>query len=49
MDYFLTATVLVQVFKAELDQVKMVAVKFMSGQDLPTMKQFAAEVDMMRA
>ena len=40
---------MVQVFKAELDKVKTVAVKFHSGQDLPTMKQFAVEVDIMRA
>ena len=40
---------MVQVFKAELDNVKTVAVKFLSGRDLPTMKQFAEEVDIMRA
>ena len=34
---------------AELDNDKTVAVKFLFGTDLPTMKQFAAEVDIMRA
>ena len=43
------STALCQVFKAELDKVKTVAVKFLAGQDLPTIRQFAAEVDMMRA
>lgn len=38
-----------QVFKAKLDACKEVAVKFLAGRDLPTMKQFATEVDMMRA
>lgn len=40
---------MIQVYKAELDNMQTVAVKFLAGRDLPTMKNFAAEVEMMRA